>query len=1224
MKKFISILLSSVMLLSFVSTVSYAEQLPTESANTEVAAEAETEKTAVDSQQTPSLISEEEKELVKISTLVPPKKSSYKVSEVEVFGSDFYAHISVDGLVIKCEYSDGSTDTVNVYGYGEGEDSAPLKDFEYTAANKIETGNNKVEYTYKGFTASFNIQLIDDRQDDCADITCGETEVTFEKGQNTKVFKFVPEKTAVYSAASLAEGGHSVIIYVYNSKREPLSESYGSIIINEDTDISDIENIYELLENYSDFSCLAYLEKGKEYYISVSSDEPVKDESLSLELSPVSNIKLNLENEIVFTQYLDLTPCNDSKENYDFYDILDVGLFTAQITTQNGKTTKYIANAFDNLKIISDQSATNIWTPGTHSFTVDLCGFKEQFSATVKPASIKSISAKMLTPLVYGVDSLYTEDDSGEWTHLFFIKEEKISLTLTYTNGKKETFEGEEIYDLFELFQDYRGNIITFTDNQSAKNPWLPGNTYTTAVSYLGFKCNMNVKIIDNDVKEIKAVYKSFLIENCDGFWSYYLTEKEEKVHEFFCYQYDGQYIELTVTYKDGSQVTYTGYEYLDLDGVSCTDEQDYFRQWSAGSDNNTVTLRYSGKVTTFNIPIKKTPVTDIVITSPFKSTYVQGADCELIFNDELGKISQYYAIDFTGFKFDVHFEDGSVFSYDYDYLCKISDGQSEPTEEDISYYKYQLSDNMEELQKNNELTEGEYSLKMIFMGFEFSQKFTIVPSPVESIELISAPDRTDYYLGCDVDPYTSSYYTVYDNEVNRNYLNGLQVKINYKDSTSKVYSYDAEYQNLIFEDRDLLLYSSQDFGEMWEKEGTYPVTVYYMGATTSYNINLLKNPVKSIKVKKLPDKLRYYEFIDCYWLYDEDENEYPCYNINPLGMEVEIEFNDGSAKSVTFDSAYKEIDGYPVEVYSPQDSSLYWEEQDTYPVTVSYMGNDTQYNVELVESPVCDIIINKPSTLPEIKEHHGGFFTYDSDGNECYYYYPDLSALELTIIYNDGKQEVVKYSELQDGYYNGYPILALTYQAYEPWTAGNSYEIDIEYMGASSSISVNIAHTWEKDKVVEMTPSSVGYTVYKCSECSIEKKGEFMIPDVTGLELIGGKGNTATLKWNEINGVAGYEIYDRGKLIAIVKGNSFKITNADPNAVYTVKGTMFYNDFKYENPVSKSPTKGAGTASSASVKNAEAASKTGEGLLLAAMSICLAAATAGIAFTTIKRKKDK
>ena len=65
-------------------------------------------------------------------------------------------------------------------------------------------------------------------------------------------------------------------------------------------------------------------------------------------------------------------------------------------------------------------------------------------------------------------------------------------------------------------------------------------------------------------------------------------------------------------------------------------------------------------------------------------------------------------------------------------------------------------------------------------------------------------------------------------------------------------------------------------------------------------------------------------------------------------------------------------------------------------------------------------------------------------------------------------------------------------------------------------------------------------------------------------------------------------------------------------------------NDFKYENPVSKSPTKGAGTASSARVNNAEAASKTGEGLLLAAMSICLAAATAGIAFTTIKRKKDK
>ena len=357
-------------------------------------------------------------------------------------------------------------------------------------------------------------------------------------------------------------------------------------------------------------------------------------------------------------------------------------------------------------------------------------------------------------------------------------------------------------------------------------------------------------------------------------------------------------------------------------------------------------------------------------------------------------------------------------------------------------------------------------------LGFFTVAKAAGSSKTVRSIEIVSLPEKLDYYF--EVDGFEDTYY--YDSDMDYiSYFHyeieryGLQIKVNYKDGTSVTsdspYSIDDNEINII----------GQEEGETWNI-GKHRVTVEYMGKGAYFDINVIENPVRSIEIARLPEKLKYYQFDNGYittfddGYYDENDEYVPVevenyiYNIETYGILIKYNLKNGTSVygGLSYFTFNYEVIG--------QDYTEIWG-IGKHTVSISLMGFETSYEIEIVENPVKKVeIIKLPNTTTYYEDVDGYWDTYydyeyDSFGNIIYDEYGDPIMNETDYfnysLYYDGMQ--LKYT-FKDGTVKYFDYYDLPYncdiecdQPYgEPWSYGK-HTVFVNTMGCTATYEIEI-----------------------------------------------------------------------------------------------------------------------------------------------------------------------
>ena len=191
-----------------------------------------------------------------------------------------------------------------------------------------------------------------------------------------------------------------------------------------------------------------------------------------------------------------------------------------------------------------------------------------------------------------------------------------------------------------------------------------------------------------------------------------------------------------------------------------------------------------------------------------------------------------------------------------------------------------------------------------------FSFVIKLIENPVESIEIVRLPDKTDYNFGTNDEQ-------CYD-------LTGLQVKINYTKLPSKTVNWVECTSDTNSGENDWYYSHYMDvdgypmYGEYYydDELGKEVFNIYYLNQTAEFtlNVTIIDNSVESIEIVRLPDKTDYTFGIDGD-MYDWDF----CPGFDLTGLQVKINYKNNTSKTVDWVEDNENPD------YSESDGSWYY-----------------------------------------------------------------------------------------------------------------------------------------------------------------------------------------------------------------------------------------------------------------------------------------------------------
>lgn len=174
----------------------------------------------------------------------------------------------------------------------------------------------------------------------------------------------------------------------------------------------------------------------------------------------------------------------------------------------------------------------------------------------------------------------------------------------------------------------------------------------------------------------------------------------------------------------------------------------------------------------------------------------------------------------------------------------------------------------------------------------------------VDSIKIISLPDKIKYYVDIDADKNTYTDYE-YDEwgactEIKYEYYScwttyttGMKIEITYNDG--QTFITDASY---VYKENDDIwhsfnIYQQADNGNFNEWQlGKNTITVEFMDKTASFAVTLLENPILNVEFTKLNKKESYMQ------------NEF----FNIYGSEIKVSYKNGQSESFIVDDYYDRI----------------------------------------------------------------------------------------------------------------------------------------------------------------------------------------------------------------------------------------------------------------------------------------------------------------------------
>lgn len=236
--------------------------------------------------------------------------------------------------------------------------------------------------------------------------------------------------------------------------------------------------------------------------------------------------------------------------------------------------------------------------------------------------------------------------------------------------------------------------------------------------------------------------------------------------------------------------------------------------------------------------------------------------------------------------------------------------------------------------------------------------------------------------------------------------------------------------------------------------------------------ISLRKNAVESIEY----DPVEPFEIIENtrgYWT-SADGEEFYCYYTPDFNLDDKLTINyaDGTSDVYTycsFEGNFRWANSEGVQLnendfyYQDDQYSDHWAVGKDNHFTVSYSGCDITIDVTIIESPALSISFKSIEPI-EIFEHTEGMWT----GDGYWYYYEDYickTGNVITVNYTDGR--IIDYTgDWYDGYFKfvsesgevlNYETDTVQNTVDNPWTAGNTYYVDLTVFGCTTQIPVTI-----------------------------------------------------------------------------------------------------------------------------------------------------------------------
>ena len=251
------------------------------------------------------------------------------------------------------------------------------------------------------------------------------------------------------------------------------------------------------------------------------------------------------------------------------------------VTFENGEQCTYAGSFFEYNDsrydlTFEDTQYSQHWQPGnTYTAAIRVADVSCPVSITIEESPVERVEVRPITLMAEsrGNFSNKWDEETQSYKEIYIYNwVHALSGTVYFTDGTSTTFSGSG----FE-YDDQYYNITYNRDSQYAE-PWQPGNSYVEQFSVAGKSDQVTISII-NPVESITAE-PVFVVEDTGG------GKESYNSGDYFYKYYWWNHLNLTVRYKDGSEMSYRGSNVY-YDDVSVTvrgiDQQGQ-EIWQAGN----------------------------------------------------------------------------------------------------------------------------------------------------------------------------------------------------------------------------------------------------------------------------------------------------------------------------------------------------------------------------------------------------------------------------------------------------------------------------------------------------------------------------------------------------------------------------------------------------------------------------------------------------------------
>lgn len=533
------------------------------------------------------------------------------------------------------------------------------------------------------------------------------------------------------------------------------------------------------------------------------------------------------------------------------------------------------------------------------------------------------------------------------------------NIKLTFSDGSTKEF---KFYDEDCGYFDYFSDPIWC--EQGAGDKELKPGTYTKTVCMTcSYNANLGLDeyiettytftIVENPVESISVVANNSLREGIDG---YYNEETGETEQEFYVYYSDAK-IEIVVNYKDGTSKNYS-YRGSENEIFETTGYDINFYPSVLNIGSNTVTAQYLGAETTFNVNL---------VENPYKSISLEATE-DLIYNFGGMQEDGYYEYDLedTAPIVKVIYNNDNYDTFTYE-QCGERFGSS-------PRFKYDQS-------ASNQFVKGENTQTVTFLGHECEFTFNIVETPVKSIDV-----KTPAMQECDIG------YSLDEDET--------YITINYNNETKPSETYTLEQLKEDYCDEFSL---SLDDGEKELTIGKHQGTVSFLGFTTTFEFEIIANPIKSVTAVGTVKLIENEDGI----MNGEDAGEsYFSYSIYNTCPDVTVTYSDGTVKtyrwSQMFDLEYKSLLASNQSLSNPLKVGKHTG-------LIILNGVIGEFTFEIIENPIKSISLK---ATKDLIENQNGHWRQMSEEEEIFWYCISETLPDVTVNYKDGTTKTYSYVE--------------------------------------------------------------------------------------------------------------------------------------------------------------------------------------------------------------------